>query len=386
MRTGIAISWAAAAAILAFGIEPTCAAASPAVTDDWLKAAPSELNLDSEALDALDQQIRKGDYQKITSVLIARHGRIGFERYYDEAGASAMRNTRSVTKTITGILTGIAIEKGAIPSVETRLLPLLARKEPPANPDPRKEAMTVEDVLTMSGPLECNDWNEYSRGNEERMYLIEDWVGFFVDLPIQGYPAWMPKPADAPYGRSFRYCTAGVTTLGQAVQNAVKQPLPEFASKNLFEPLGITQAEWQFSPLGLAQGGGGLSLRSRDLLKLAQMYLNDGKFGDQQIVPAAWVKASSTPRGQVETEPKIDYGYLWWLLDLPLASGKTIHAVAMNGSGGNTVLYVPELDAAVVVTTENYNVQGAPRLTMQLLAKALLPSIQPETVVPGAKH
>ncbi|AVQ00223.1 serine hydrolase [Ahniella affigens] len=354
-------------------------AATKDAKPDWIEASPKALHLDPDALAALDQQIQNGAYQKITSILIARHGQLGFERYYDEGGAAALRNTRSVTKTVTSMLTGIAIDQGHIRDVDARLLPLLARPSPPANPDPRKDAMRIEDVLTMSGPLECDDWSEHSRGNEERMYLIEDWVGFFVDLPIQGYPAWIPKPADSPYGRSFRYCTAGVTTLGQAVQNAVGMPLPEFAARHLFEPLGIQSVSWQYSPLGLAQGGGGLSLRSRDLLKLAQLYLDDGMYRHTEVVSADWVKASSTAHAQVEAAPKIDYGYLWWLLDLPLANGETIHLVAMNGTGGNTVLYVPSLDASIVVTTENYDVQGAPRLTLKLLSELVIPAIVSES-------
>lgn len=386
MRIGIALSLTAITALSSMALAAPSAGAQRRPSEDWRQAPALTLRLDPLALAAMDQQIQQGEYQNITSVLIARDGQIGFERYYDDAGQAGLRNTRSVTKTVTSILTGIAIDQGAIKGVDARLLDLLARPSAPANPDPRKAAMTLEDVLTMSGPLECNDWNEYSRGNEERMYLIEDWVGFFVDLPMQGFPAWMPKPADAPYGRSFRYCTAGVTALGQAVQNAVRKPLPEFAQANLFEPLGITQVSWQFSPLGLAQGGGGLSLRSRDLLKLAQLYLDEGKSGDQQIVSAAWVRASATPRAQVEAEPKMDYGYLWWLMDLPLASGQTVQAVAMNGTGGNTVLYVPALNAAIVITTENYNVPGAPRLTLQLLTKSLLPAILPQTKDEAAKR
>ncbi|MCE5195886.1 MAG: hypothetical protein LLG09_01975 [Negativicutes bacterium] len=98
---------------------------------------------------------------------------------------------------------GIVIDQGLLPDVDARVLPYVPNKQPVRYPDPRKEKITVEDFLPMSSCLECDNNNSFSRGNEERMYLIEDWVRFTLALPVKGFPAWVTKPKDAPSGRSF---------------------------------------------------------------------------------------------------------------------------------------------------------------------------------------
>jgi CubicO group peptidase (beta-lactamase class C family) len=362
---------------------PAFAQTQPSRADDWPIGTPESVGLFPDLLKRLDQAIAGGEFTHITSVLISRHGTLAYERYYEGFTADSLHDTRSATKTITGMLVGLAIDRGYLPSVRTPVLDYFREMLPLANPDPRKEKVTIEDLLTMSSLLECDDDNQFSRGNEERMYLIEDYFRFFLDLPIRGFPAWSPKPADAPYGRSFSYCTAGVVLLGGVLERATKMKVDEFAERYLFNPLGIREVQWQMTPMGMAMTGGGLRLRSRDFLRLAQFYNNRGAWKGHRILSEDWVAASTSPHAQAREN--VDYGYLWWIQDFgpgdgdadaPVAAAKVKkhRAFYMAGNGGSKVAVFPDLDMAVVLTGTMYGSGKAHQQTERILNDFIVPA------------
>lgn len=341
--------------------------------DGWAVSDLASANLSPVPLLEMERAIRAGDFKKIGSVLIARRGKLVYETYFD-GDASTLRDTRSATKSITDVLVGIAIGENKLSGVNASVLALLPeRARKMQNPDPRKEKITVEDFLTMSSPLECDDWNDASRGNEERMYPIEDWAQFILDLPIRGHMHVGEQEQAPKYGRYFSYCTGGVFVLSEVLQKVTGQRTDRYAQEKLFGPLGITDAQWVYSPLNIPQTGGGLRLTSCELLKIAELYRNGGVWQGKQIVDEAWVRASTQPHTQIDDET--EYGYLWWLKTFK-SGGKGYPAYFMSGNGGNKVAVFPRLDMAVAITSTNYNTRGMHEQTEKLLTDYILAAAQ----------
>lgn len=322
--------------------------------------------------ESMDSDIRAGKFEKITSVVVMRDGRVEHEAYY-QGEALTLRNTRSLTKTVTAMLVGAAIDRGKIASVREPVVKWFADRRPFANADARKERITIEDLLTMSSLLECDDSNSFSRGNEERMYLVEDWVKFTLDLPIRGFPAWIPRPEKSPHGRSWSYCTAGVTTLGALVERATGKSQPDFAREVLFEPVGIAKPDWQLTPKGFYQGGGGTSFRTIDLARLGELLRSGGRANGKRVLSARWVAQMVSPRAQVDTDHG-DYGYLTWL-PIYRRGDTRLKAYAMFGNGGNKVVVFPELRSTIVITTENFDARRPHDISDKIINSYIIPQL-----------
>lgn len=319
----------------------------------------------------MDSVVKSGAYERITSIVIAQNGKVLFEKYYNKNDQNSKHNTRSATKTMATFLTGIAIDKGYITSEKDYIFNYLQHTLPIQNPDKRKETITIEDLLTMSSVLECDDSNWHSRGHEERMYFIEDWTQFLVDLPVRAYP-FGPTPEEAPYGRVFAYASAKAAAIAEIVQVAVKEDVSIFFKRNFLTPLEITNYKLDFSPKNILNTAGGSEYKSRDFLKMIQLCLNKGVWNGKQIVSSAWIAKATSPK--VNAYDDVDYGYFLWLKSF---GNKSKYAsYYMSGNGGNKILATPSLNLSVVITATNYNNRNSHNYTDELMNNYIIPAIE----------
>lgn len=280
----------------------------------------------------------KGNFPDVHSILIYKNDKLVLEEYFYGYDKNTPHQLRSVTKPFIGALVGIAIDKGNIGSEQDKLLPYFKSKYNQIdNLDSQKKEITIKDFLMYRHGMDCDNNNSESKGNEQAMMGSSDWVKYTLDLPMINEA-----------GISSSYCTGCALTLGSLIEITTKKEIESFAKNNLFTPMGITNYNWEFEPNQSSLSTfSQMSITPRDLVKLAKMYLNDGKWQGQQVLSKNWVsKTFDMEEG--------DYGYLWkhkyFIID-----GKQYNSYMATGNGGQKINIWPELDMITVFTGGNYN-------------------------------
>ena len=293
---------------------------------------------DASALDtALLAQAyaRAAELPRLRSLLVHWRGELVAERYFGGAGRSTRANIKSASKSVVSALVGIAIERGSIPGVDQPIAELLPAYFD-ARTDPRKRAITVEDLLTMRSGLETTSFYNYGS-----WVTSQNWVRDALRRPVV---------AERGAGGPMIYSTGSTHLLSAALTRATGMSTYRFADRYLARPLGISLRPWTTDPQGIYFGGNDMLMTPRDMVKLGALYLNEGRAPNgRQVVPRAWVERSTQPRTRSGWSGN-EYGYGWWLRQ---AAG---HAVFYAwGYGGQFIFVVPDLQL-VVVTTSASNV------------------------------
>ncbi len=293
---------------------------------DWAPVPADQVGLDADRLEQAVDDI--GALEGVHGVLMARHGRLVAERYFRGAAGHRPHNLKSASKSVLSALAGLAVEEGVLDLDQpiADVLPEAADLD-----DPRKQAITVRHLLTMTSGLESTSFGNYG-----------SWVG-----SRNWVRAALARPLEAEPGTRFSYSTGGTHLLSATLAGAAGKSTHDFARQHLFAPLGIRHSAWARDRQGIHVGGNNLSLLPRDMLKFGQLYLNRGRWGGRQILPWQWVDESTRPglagprgRGRIYG----GYGYLWWLRP-PTERG----AYIASGYGGQYIYVSPAEDLVVVV-------------------------------------
>jgi CubicO group peptidase (beta-lactamase class C family) len=330
---------------------PTPATPTPTMTD-WDTSTPEQQGMNVEILDQMMSYIDEHNLP-IDSVVVVRNGQIVLEEYLNPAyGPDTKHSLHSITKSFISALVGIAIEKGYIQSLDQKVIDFFPEMRI-ENLDQRKRDMTIKHLLTMTPGYQ---W-EMNDGGQMRGSL--DPVQFVLDKPM----------IDSP-GTVFTYGNGASHLLSAIISETTGKSSHDFAQEHLFGPLGIQDVLWE-SKAGISYGGSGLHLTPRDMAKLGYLYLNDGVWNGEQVVPADWIKESTEIQfsgdGNIaDRETYIEgYGYQWWIkpqTDVFYASG----------AYEQKIYVVPDLDLVVVFTANN----NGPEVTAGLLTHFLFPAIE----------
>lgn len=368
-RRGTAVVWLLLIWVLAW-FHATSISAAPDYwpTAGWRSATPESQGMDSGKLADMLEQIQRGD--AIDSLTIIRHGYLVLDAYVHPFHKGLKHNVYSCTKSVTSALVGIALQQGHIPAVSHPLLGFFPERTV-AHLDDRKQAITLEHLLTMTSGLHCRDTSRYQWAGWRAMQQSGDWAQYILDLPMEAAP-----------GARFNYCNGVSYLLSAILQRATGMPTLDFARQHLFGPLGITDVHWRSSPQGVTIGGSNLSLTPHDMAKIGWLYLNHGHWDGRQVVPAAWVEAST--RGHVRTGRFPYYGYQWWSDSIPSQQQPDkpmVDYYAALGYKGQAIFVVPA-QQLVAVFTSNLSVHDRD-IPKMLLEHTIIPAAASATPLPA---
>jgi CubicO group peptidase (beta-lactamase class C family) len=257
-----------------------------------------------------------------------------------------LHTIQSISKSVTSALIGIAIRRGEIPGVDTKVLSYFDGYK--ITDELRRRNRTIRHLLTMTAGIE---WEEVALAYTDpanscaRMEASPDWVQFVLDQPMASDP-----------GSTFVYNSGATQLLSQILKKATGMHADAYAAEYLFKPLGISNFYWKRTSTGHADAEGGLYLEPRDLAKIGYLYLRGGAWEGNQILPDGWAETSTTVQVNTGLDQRgLDYGYQWWV-----ERKRDGAAFAGLGYGGQRLVVVPALDLVAVFT--GWNVYDTPPL------------------------
>jgi len=299
-------------------------------TAGWRTAKPEDLGMDAAKLEEMVETIQKQGIS-VDSVTVIRDGYMVLDEYFPPFKKGERHNIYSCTKSVVSTLIGIALDEGYLEGLDQRLLDLFPDRTI-QNLDTWKETITLRDLLTMTAGFDARDSYLYNWVGLERMHESDDAVRYVLDLPMAEEP-----------GTRFEYTNGVSHLLSAIITETTGMSALEYAMDRLFAPLGITDVEWKSDSHGRNWGYSSLYLKPHDMAKIGYLFLNEGQWDGEQIVPQEWVDDATAKH--IDATIMDGYGYQWWV------NSRGYYSAV--GHKGQFIHVVPELQLVAVFTSRN---------------------------------
>ena len=328
-------------------------------SEDWgISTEP----IQKELIKVLNEKIYKNQFKDMTSIIVTKGNELILEEYFNGSDRETLQDTRSVGKSITSTILGIAIKEGHIKNEDMALKQFYDFNKYD-NPSETKATTTLKELLTMTSSFDGSDEKSGSKGSEDAIQMSKNWMDYALNLPT--------LKSNAP---DWTYFTGGTMILGDVINKSVPNGIEEFAQEKLFDPLNIKSSKWFHTPQGLPYGGGGLQLTSLDLAKIGSLYVNDGKWNNQQIIHEDWIKESLSNHVALPKDREGTYGYLWYNSSLRIDGNEIAYSYAA-GNGGNVIYLFDDIDLVIVITARAYNTMEGAVQHKKMIEQYILPAV-----------
>lgn len=306
----------------------------------------------------LNQKIVQGQYKDVTSIIALKEGAIVLEEYFNDKHRGTVHDTRSVGKSITSMLVGMAIEEGYLKGANQSISDFYSLKKYP-NFSQEKSQISLHDLLTMTSAFDASDEDSNAKGSEDQIQNSENWMDYTLGLATKSKTK-----------KSWNYFTGGTMLLGEIINQSTPKGLVAFAEEKLLKPLAIKDAKWFYTPQGLPYGGGGFQMSSLDLAKIGQVYQNGGLWKGHRLLPSSWIEKTWTKHIDLPEDRKGSYGYLWYLMEVEY-QGKMEEVAYAAGNGGNLIAVFKNQPLVIVITATAYNTMEGSVQGFEILEEVL---------------
>ncbi|MEP7267380.1 MAG: serine hydrolase [Saprospiraceae bacterium] len=312
---------------------------------------PESTGVLSEAINAYLQAANDSGLEH-HGFIMARHGKIIAEAYWKPFAADHIHTLYSLSKSFTGTAVGLAIQEGYF-KLTDKVYSFFPEHLPAALSDNLLN-MEVRHALNMATGHVNDTMGPMRAGG------TTSWVKTFLEQPVEKAP-----------GTYFLYNTGSTYVCGAIVSKLTGMPIQEYLKTRLYQPLGITQSDWEVSPEGYNCGGYGLRVTTRDIIRFGQLYLNEGQLNGKQLLNQTYIHEATT--SHIQSKPiggdwGEGYGYQFWRCRHNFYRG--------DGAFGQYCIVMPEHNAVIAINSESSNMQKQ----MELIWEHLLPGIKSETL------